>query len=115
MSRAYEMTVEIEDYKARNLPKVVRACRREWDFAPDDFIREKTDPLKRRFDKVIATAQGSLCGGEEEHEFANRLVRAVWKANGGYCYVEVHATFLENLPYESYTFDEDDFKFMTGS
>ena len=115
MSRAYEMTVEIKDYKARNLPKIVRACRKEWDFAQDDFIREKTNPLKRRFDKVIATAQGSLCGGEEEHEFANRLVRAVWKANGGYCYVEVHATFVENLPYESYTYDEDDFKFMTGS
>ena len=107
------MTVEIKGHKARNLSKIVRACRKEWNFAPDDFIRERTDPLKRRYDKVIATAQGSLCGGEQEHEFANRLLRGIWRANGGYCYVEVHATYLENLPYESYTFDEDDFKFMT--
>ena len=107
------MTVEIKGYRARNLPKIIRACRKEWDFDPDDFIRERTDPLKRRYDKVIATAQGSLCGGEQEHEFANRLLRGIWRANGGYCYVEVHATYLENLPYETYTFDEDDFTFMT--
>ena len=113
MSRLYEMTVEIKDYKARNLNKIVRTCRKEWNFAPDDFIRERTDPLKRRYDKVLATAQGSLCLGEQEHEFANRLVRGIWRANGGYCYVEVHATYLENLPYETYTYDQDDFKFMT--
>jgi len=107
------MTVEIKDYKARNLNKIVRTCRKEWNFAPDDFIRERTDPLKKRYNKLVATAQGSLCLGEKEQEFADRLVRAIWKANGGYCYVEVHATYLENLPYDTYTYGEDDSKFMT--
>ena len=116
VSRFYEMSIAIKDYKPSRLKQIQRACSREWDFAQDDFIREKTDPLKRRFDKVIATAQGSLCGGEEEHEFANRLVSAIWKANGGvYCYVEVQATCLEELPHETFTYDEDDFAAMTGT
>ena len=113
MSRSYEATVTIKDYKPSRLKQIQRACRREWDFAQDDFIREKTDPLKRRFDKVIATAQGNLCGGEQEHEFAQRLTMAIWKANGGFCLVEVRSVYLEDLPYESYSYDEDDFKTMT--
>ena len=73
-------------------------------------IRERTDPMAKRYDKVIATAEGNLCGGENEHEFADRLARAIWKANGGYCYVAVRATNLENMPYETYSYDEDDYQ-----
>ena len=114
MSRWYEISVTIKNYKAGRLKQIEQACREEWSFAPEDFIRERTDPRKRRYDQLTATAQGNLCLGEQEHELANRLVRGIWKANGGYCYVVVHATYLENLPYETYTFDEDEFKFMTG-
>ena len=113
MSRWYECAVEIKDYKSSRLKQIERACCEEWEFSPDDFIRERTDPLKRRYDKVIATAQGSLCGGEQEHEFAKRLTMAIWKANGGFCFVEVRTVYLEELPYETYTYDEDDFKSMT--
>jgi hypothetical protein len=108
------MTVEIKGYRARKLPKIIHACCEEWDFEPDDFTRQRTDPLKRRYDKVIATAQGDLCGGEQEHEFAKRLAMAIWEANGGFCLVDVRAVYLEELPYESYTYDEDDFKTMKG-
>jgi hypothetical protein len=113
VSRAYEMTVEIKDYKARNLPKIIRACCEEWDFEADDFTRQRTDPLKRRYDSVTATAQGNLCGGEQEQEFAQRLTLTIWKANGGFCPVEVRSVYLEELPYETYMYDEDDFKAMT--
>jgi hypothetical protein len=114
VSRAYEMTVEIKGYKARNLPKIVRACGEEWDFEEDDFTRERTDPLKRRYDSVTATAQGNLYGGEQEAEFAKRLTKAIWKANGGFCLVEVQAVYLEDLPYGTYTYDEDDFMASGG-
>mgnify|MGYP001570005501 CR=1 FL=1 len=113
MSRMYEMTVEIKNHKTGNLKKIIRACREEWSFEADDFSQEKTDPLKRRCDKLIATAQESLCGGETEQEFADRLARAIWKANGGCCEVSVQAMCLENPPYESYTFDEEDYERMT--
>ena len=110
MSRMYEMAVEIKDYKANRLKRIIHACREEWNFVPDDFTRERTDPMAKRYDKVIATAEGSLCGGEDEREFADRLARAVWKANGEYCHVVVRATNLENMPYETYSYDEDDYQ-----
>lgn len=113
MSRFYEVTVEIKDYEARQLTKIVRACCEEWNFTPDDFIRERTDPLKRRYDKVIATGRDHLCLGEPEREFADRLARVIWKANGGFCHVDVHTTCLEDLPYETQTYDEDDYERMT--
>ena len=48
-------------------------------------------------------------GGESEEEFAARVTHAVWKANGGYCEVEVTATYLEELPYTTHELDEDDY------
>lgn len=47
MSRMYEMTVEIQDYKANRLKRIIHACREEWNFAPDDFTRERTDPMAK--------------------------------------------------------------------
>ena len=52
----------------------------------------------------------SFAGGETEEEFTERLAVAIWRANGGYCEVIVNATFLENLPYEIHTLDEDDYE-----
>ena len=112
MSRSYEMSITVKDYKAKRLKRIIRACQEEWDFATDDFIRERTDPMAKRFDKVIATAQDSLTGGESEQEFGDRLARAIWKANGGYCHVDVYATCLEDLPYTNYSYDEDDYAVM---
>ena len=112
MSRMYEMTVEIKDYRAKRLKRIIHACREEWNFAPDDFTREHMDPMARRYDKIIATAEGNLCGGENEREFADRLARAIWKANGRYCHVAVRATNLENMPYETYSYDEDDYQLV---
>ncbi len=41
-----------------------------------------------------------------------RLAMAVFKANGGPCEIEVNATYLEELPYESYRFDRDEYRKM---
>ncbi len=35
---------------------------------------------------------------------------AIWKANGAYCEVSVDATYMESLPYETHSLDEDDYK-----
>ena len=39
-----------------------------------------------------------------------RLSKAVWAANGGYGVVEVHATCLEDLPYNHHCLDEDEYE-----
>lgn len=112
MSRSYEMTVEIKDYKAKRLKRIIRACREEWSFAPDDFTRERTEPTAKRYDKIIATAEGNLCGGETEREFADRLARAIWKANDGFCQVDIHAVYMDDPPHETYAFDKDNYERM---
>ena len=57
-----------------------------------------------------ASAQHSLSGGESEEEFTERLSLAIWRANGKFCDVSVDATFLEDLPYEIHTLDENDYE-----
>ncbi len=59
---------------------------------------------------LTASADDRLCGGETEEEFAQRLAKAIWAANGDYCRVEVNATYLDQLPYETHCLDEDDYR-----
>ena len=61
-----------------------------------------------------AGAEGYLGGGESEEEFVQRLSEEIWKANGAFCRVEIRATYLEELPYEIYELDEDDYKRTMG-
>jgi len=59
--------------------------------------------------KLSAYGEGLLGGGETEREFTERLSVAIWRANGAYCEVSVNATYLEELPSETYSLDEDDY------
>jgi hypothetical protein len=105
MSRLYEMTVTISGYHPANTDKIQAAAEREWPFTDwwdSDDEDLDTPPLE-------ASAQSSLCGGESEEEFTERLSVAIWQANGGYCCVVVNATYLENLPYETHTLGEEDY------
>lgn len=58
---------------------------------------------------LTASADDYLCSGETEPEFVERLAKVVWEANGGPCAVSVNATYLEDLPAESYSLDESDY------
>ena len=108
MSRFYDMFVKIDNYAPERKERVIEACRDEWEFEPDAF-----DAFRPRAcdtpDPLTATGRSSLCGGETESEFADRLAVAVWRANGRFCQVTVAATFLDELPYESHVRDETDY------
>ncbi len=104
MSRFYEMKIivrRVDPARAKAVKETAENC---WDF--DDWF-----PLANEDDSSAfqASGYGNLCGGEQENEFADRLAQEIWTANGSYCEVEVRALCFEDLPYESYTFDEDDF------
>ena len=58
---------------------------------------------------MMSSAKDNLAGGETEEQFAERLIVAIWKANGSYCTVTVDANCLGSLPYETHTLDEDDY------
>ena len=100
MSRYYGMYVTVKDGDAACIEEIKTAARAEW---PLEDWHEHEGTL-------TASGADSLTGGESEEEFAERLSKAIWQANGGFCEVCVDATYLEELPYESYCLDEEDYR-----
>ena len=67
-------------------------------------------------DGLGCSAESSLCGGEREEEFVERLTVAIWQANGAYCDVLVTATYLEiEPPWQEHQLDEDDYERLIGT
>ena len=100
MSRWYRISVEIENFRADRTTALKEAAAQEWPF--EEWFEYEG--------KLSGSAEERLCGGESEAQFALRLAKAIWKANGGFCQVTVHAAYLEEIPYETYSFDEDDYE-----
>ena len=100
MSRAYSMFVRIVDVAADRIEAVKGVSEIVWPFC-NWHIHEGV---------LTACADGNLCGGETEEEFARRLAREIWTGNRGFCPVEVAATCLEYLPCDTYSLDEDDYQ-----
>jgi len=107
MSRNYEMAVEISGHSPEKELNIRKAAEKEWPFEDWWAGAEPNEGQERPL--LNSSAEGTLCGGESEEEFTERLSRAVWMANGAYCTVIVNATFLENLPYEVHSLDEQDY------
>jgi len=99
MSRSYDMQVEITGLDPSREEAVKKAAESQWPF--EGWFQDA--------DRLIASGTDSLCAGVGEEEFAERLTRAIWKANGTFCRVEVRATYLDDMPHETYRFDEDQY------
>lgn len=104
MSRYYHMAVEITDFKPEKADLIINALQCDWDY---DYVSQRYDP-----NKLYLVGESNLVGGESEEEYAARVAVTVWRINGEYCEVEVVATYLEDLPYEIYTFDDTVFDTM---
>ena len=100
MSRCYEMDVEISGFDPEQEPQIRQAAEDEWPFDNWWSLGHGNNG---------ASAEGTLCGGESEELFTQRLSIAIWQANGGFCEVVVKATYLEDLPCEIHALDEDDY------
>ena len=98
MSRYYNMFVMIVGARPDRFDQIKAAASDEWDFGE----------WEEHNGTMTASADDNLCAGETEQEFAERLAKAVWTANGSPCEVDVKATYLENLPHEEYSLDESD-------
>ena len=105
MSRYYSMYVTVSNVAPEKRDRVKEAANGEWGFGNWRFPGSE----------LTACAEGQLCGGETEAEFSQRLAKAIWEANGGYCKVEVNATYLEELPYETYCLDEGDYQRLVAA
>ncbi len=99
MSRSYEMQVAIGGLDPSREEAVKKSADSQWPF--EGWFQDA--------DRLIASGTDSLCGGVGEEEFAKRLTRAIWLANGKSCPVEVRATYLDDLSHETYSLDEDQY------
>lgn len=100
MSRFYEMGVIITKHDPQKAAEIKKAAESQWPFT-GWWVADEDD--------LRASAQSTLTDGETEEEFVERVSVAIWKANGGYCDVEVNVTYLEDLPYERHHLDETDY------
>ena len=101
MSRYYNMAITITGVPNNRVDVVKEAATVEWAF--DNWFLDDDGVL-------TASADNRLCGGETEEDFAERLAKAIWAANGDYCRVEVNATYLDQMPYETHCLEEDDYR-----
>ena len=109
MSRYYEMSVEVTGYDPEKEDGIKAVAAEEWNF--EEWTHYADRPGMDDNEKgMMSSAKDNLSGGETEEQFAERLIVAIWKANGSYCTVTVDATYLESLPYETHTLDEDDYE-----
>jgi hypothetical protein len=99
MSRYYNMSVTIKGDDPERTEEIKAAADEEWGF--EEWLTHN--------EALFASSDGSLCGGETEEEFAERISKAIWQANGSFCDVTVNATYMEELPCESYSLDEKDY------
>ena len=101
------MLVQVREFNPARLNQIEMACSAEWPFEADEFSVETGTNNTR---VLTAKAFGTLCGGESDEEFTDRLAMAIWKANQGYCEVEVQALYLEDLPYEQHVREKEDYQ-----
>ena len=110
MSRSYSMSVTITNPIEDRINAIQEAAEEVFPF--DCWESLLADDPKDGL-RLDGHGDGALYAGMTEEEFAEQLTRAIWKANGGYCHVEVQETCLEELPYETYYFDEEQYEKLT--
>ncbi len=109
MSRYYEMMLGVRGATPDRVDAIKEGVEAEWPFDEWEPWGDPNDSTS-----FFAAGRDNLCAGVGEQEFAARLGRVVWEANGGYCEVEVRATYLEELPCETYRFDEGEYEELAG-
>ena len=108
MSRRYEMDALIRGYEPEDREILKGLCMEEWEFE-DAFETLPEQALDGRIE-LHMTGEGFLAGGESEEEFARRLSHNVWRGLGYYCEIEVRATYLEEIPYETHFQGPDEYE-----
>ena len=105
MSRYYEMSVTVAVKDISEADAVYEALCKEWNF--DDLEGPYSYKPEDR-PKIWMCGRSNLCGGESEDEFVARCYRAVLKVLQRPTEINVVCSYLEDIPYESYTCSEDD-------
>lgn len=113
MSRLYGMNIEISGFDPEKKNAIMETANEDWPNFSDDWF-DSGKVTTNQAPTLSSYGEDDLCGGESEEEFTERISRAIWKANGGFCRVVIRATYLEDLPCEHHELDEDDYDRIMG-
>jgi hypothetical protein len=110
MSRYYQMAVEVQGYDPDAVDEIIAILRENWNYeSVTDYIDEELGTV------LNMSGDDYLYADMDEESYAEHTAKDVWEANGGYCFVTVIATYLEDLPSEKYTFDNRDYEQLTAN
>lgn len=101
MSQQYRCSVNVSG--CRDLPAaraIKKAIDNFWCFEEAGVYESSSTNYQ-----IDATGEGNLNGGDTAN-FAKTLAIAIWKANRGVCEVSVDTIYMEDLPTESFVFNE---------
>lgn len=104
MSMFYRCGVYVKEFDRTRKDKIFEAIQSYWHFEEPHIFESSVDDKERSID-----SEGEANLGNEEHVFASNLAVKIWKANKDKCIVTVSMTCLEDLPTESYCFDDSNY------
>ena len=104
MSRFYGMSVRISNHDPAMADAIIETAEEEWPFGG----------LTDNGTSLSGYGEDNLIAGCSEKDFVEQFTAAIWRANGAYCDVKVVATYLEDLPNESYQLDKADYTRLIG-
>lgn len=110
MRHYYRMHITVSPVEWGEITPVLRVFADEW--TRPEYVKRKA---VGRHVLVEATAEGYLCCGETESEFARRITVAIWKRLDRYVKVSVDALPVEDLPHDCYEFGEIDYRKLLGA
>jgi len=109
MSRRYDMHIAVKGLKEKaHMALVDEAVALKWN-ASYGFLDPATEEDGESTWQFLTGGEGSLCGGETEEEFASGIAESIWEALGYYVSVIVTATYLEDLPHETLSMEEEEY------
>ena len=107
MSRRYDMDITVKGLKEKaHMALVDEAVTKNWNTSYDFLDPEEDAAGTWQF---LTGGEGSLCGGETEEEFTGRIAEAIWEALGYYVSVTINAAYLEDLPCETLSMEEEEY------
>ena len=107
MSRRYDMHIAVKGLKEEHKALVEESISTKWN--ADYGFMEPIEEDGESTWQFLTGGEGSLCGGETEEEFTGRVAESIWEALGYYVSVIVTATYLEDLPHETLSMEEEEY------
>jgi len=120
VSQYYELYIAVYGFNEARNQQVAEVIAETWEFEKPDYgMFSPTEGTEQEYTGLPMTgdgqvtfmdacAQGNVSGPPED--ILQEVREAIWEHNEAYCIVECRATYLEDLPYEDFNADKEDYE-----